>query len=106
MNDDQFSLFELEVEQPKPDHIVEKSISPEQILELRRAFNASGFTAEVKQAEIIRSCVIRPVQSLEQLLARDVRPILRRIEERSKSRGPATGSAWDNREEDTWIDKL
>lgn len=106
MNDNQFSLFDLELEEPQPSQIVEKPISAEQIVQLKQAFEAHGFSDSAKQGEIVRSCVVRQFDSFEQLLSRDVRPILRLIEERATSRGPVSGSAWDNREEDTWIDKL
>lgn len=106
MDDNQFSLFDLDTEEPRHTQIIEKPISAAQIVQLRQAFEAHGFSDHVTQSEIVRSCVVRRVDSFEQLLSRDVGPILRRIKERSSPRGPVSGSAWDNREEDTWIDKL
>ena len=70
------------------------------------AFDAAGVTSMEERQQIIESCTIRPVANIRELLAKDVRPILSRIEQRKNSKGPATGSDWDNREEDTWIDKL
>lgn len=106
VEDNQFSLFDLDPEEPQQAPAVEKPISADQITQLKQAFAAHGFIDSLVQEEIVRSCVIRPISSPEHLLSRDVRPILRRIEERAASRGPSTGSDWDNRQEDTWIDKL
>lgn len=60
-----------------------------------------------ERKDIIESCTFpRSVVNIRELYAKDVRPILRRIHERNSNKSPVVGSAWDNREEDTWIDKL
>lgn len=84
----------------------EPRISPDQVTKLRQAFDAAGITSMEERQQIIESCTIRPVANIRELLAKDVRPILARIEQQKTSKGPKTGSAWDNRDEDTWIDKL
>lgn len=81
-------------------------ITNAQVQAIRQAFDAVGITSMEERQQIIESCTIRPVANIRELLAKDVRPILSRINQRMTSKGPATGSAWDNREEDTWIDKL
>lgn len=67
---------------------------------------AAGIDSMDERKAIIESCTIREVANIRELYAKDVRPVLRRIEERRNYKGPATGSTWDNREEDTWIDRL
>lgn len=70
------------------------------------AFEQAGIKRPADQEELIRTCVVRPVASMQDLLAKDVRPILQRIEAKATGKKPVTGSAWDNREGETWIDKL
>jgi hypothetical protein len=99
-----FELFD--VPEPTPAVQAEPPITPEQVQSLRQAFDSAGITSMEERQQIIESCTIRSVANIRELLARDVRPILDRIEQRKNSGGPASGTAWDNREEDTWIDKL
>lgn len=103
MSDGDFALFDLS-EEP-PNLIVDPPIRREQVQQIVQAFADAGVRDEVTQKEIVHSCIVRRVTRLEDLLAKDVRPILRRIGERG-SKSPQQGSAWDNRTEDTWIDKL
>lgn len=85
---------------------VEPPISESQVQRLREAFASAGIHSMEERQSLIESCIIRSVESIRQLRARDVRPILKRIEERAKGPRQTTGSAWDDREEETWIDKL
>ena len=50
--------------------------------------------------------VTRPVQSLRDLKATEVRHVLVRITTRASAVSSGTGSGWGEREEDTWIDRL
>jgi len=85
----------------------EKKIDHEQILQLKAAFQEAGITDVAAQRAVVSTCVFRPYESLEDLLAKDVRPILSRIQSSpSRRTRPVVGSAWDNRESDTWIDKM
>ncbi|MCQ6269124.1 hypothetical protein M8J71_01200 [Pseudarthrobacter sp. R1] len=84
----------------------EPPITESQIQRLRNAFAAAGIDSMDERQRLIESCTIRSVASIRELRARDVRPVLKRIEERANGPQDATGSAWDNRDEDTWIDKL
>lgn len=86
--------------------IEEKKIDQEQMRRLTRAFEAAGIVDPAAQKALVRTCVFRPFDSMRDLLAKDVRPILQSIEAKSQGTKPVTGSAWDNREGDTWIDKL
>lgn len=82
-------------------------ISDEQVLQIREAFADAEINEQHERKAIIESSVVRPVNSLRDLYATDARRVLGRIRERKEAR-PKTlgGSAWDNREEDTWIDRL
>lgn len=104
MNDSTFEIFA----QPDQaaDILTDIPIRDVQVQQIRDAFAAAGVDSMDERRAIIESCTVRPVTSIRELLAKDVRPILRRIQERSLPPKPNSGSAWDNRDEDTWIDKL
>lgn len=104
MNDSTFDIF-IEPNAPAP-LLTDLPIGDTQVQQLREAFAAAGVDSMDDRRAIIESCTVRPVTSIRELLSRDVGPILRRIEERSLPSKQTSGSAWDNREEDTWIDKL
>jgi hypothetical protein len=100
------SLFEVDAPerhaplQPMP-------ITEEQIAQIRASFADAGIHEQNERKKIIESCVVRAVSSLRDLYATDAHRLLNLLRQRRDTR-PKTvgGSAWDNREEDTWIDKL
>ncbi|WP_442544984.1 hypothetical protein ACSBOX_04450 [Arthrobacter sp. KN11-1C] len=105
MNDADFTLFDLDI--PDSSAPVEKYISADQIQRLQAAFKEAGLTSTEGQKELVRTCVVRPVESLFDLRPSDLRPIFNRISERAWEKPKSIGgSAWDNRDEETWIDKL
>lgn len=59
-----------------------------------------------ERQKLIQTCTVRPIVNIRELYVQDVRQVLKRIEDWKNYSGPSTGSLWDNREEDTWIDKL
>lgn len=99
-----FSFGEDQDNTPKAEP--ETPIKAEQIERLELAFDEAGIATAHARREIIASCVLRPFDSLQDLLAKDYRPILNRIKERQSRSPRTTGGDWDNREENTWIDKL
>ena len=102
---DEPGLFDLE-DEAVPAAFEEPAITDQQIASIRSAFEEAGISSMEERQQLIESCVVRPVAGLRELQARDVRRILKRIGEQQHSTIPRTGSAWDNRDEDTWIDKL
>ena len=104
MNDSTFDIFgQPDTPPPLP---IDPPISGAQVQQLREAFDAAGIESMDDRRAIIESCTIRSVASIRELLGKDVRPILKRIDERATAPKQSVGSAWDNRDEDTWIDKL
>ncbi|GLU61588.1 hypothetical protein [Paenarthrobacter ureafaciens] len=87
-----------------PEALRELPIRPEQIAQIREAFDKAGVSEQDERKSLINSVLIRDVASLRELYAVEVRRILQAIEQRTKPK--STGTAWDDREEDTWIDKL
>ena len=106
MTEREVGLFELE--DATPEKVAERTPLPirdEQVAELREAFASAGITSMEERKAVIESCVLRPVASVRELRARDVRGILDRIRARA---GNSSGSvtSWSDRTQDTWIDKL
>ncbi|MDR6688976.1 DNA polymerase-3 subunit epsilon [Arthrobacter sp. 1088] len=106
MHDEASSLFEIDEPSPSSDVLAPLPIKPEQVQEIRAAFEKAGVESQSDRKALIESVIIREVASLRELRAVEARRILQRIEGLRSPKAASTGSAWDNREEDTWIDKL
>lgn len=107
MTQDEPGLFDLPDDAAPTSQVIEDPlISPQQIASIRHAFDSAGIVDMTERQEVIQSCVIREVSNIRELYSREVRQVLARIEGWGPKSGSAAGSAWDNREEDTWIDKL
>lgn len=78
----------------------------EQIQAIRDAFDRAGVGSQDDRKALIESVVVREVASLRELKAVEARRIIQRIEGLRSAKLTSAGSAWDQREEDTWIDKL
>jgi ribosomal protein L19E len=99
-------LFDLPEAAPTSPVIEDIPISPEQIASIRNAFDNADIDNMAERQEVIQSCVVRKISNIRELHSRDVRQVLARINGWGRKSETASGSAWDNREEDTWIDKL
>lgn len=106
VNDEPSSLFEIDEPAPSLNVLAPLPIKKEQIQAIRDAFERAGVVSQDDRRALIESVVVREVASLRELKAVDARRILQRIEGLRSPKPASTGSAWDNREEDTWIDKL
>lgn len=106
MTHEEPGLFDLPEAAPTSAVIEDPLISPEQIASIRNAFESAGIADMAERQEVIQSCVIRRISNIRELYSREVRQVLARIERWGKKSEASSGSAWDNREEDTWIDKL
>jgi DNA polymerase-3 subunit epsilon len=82
------------------------AIAPEQIRRIREAFVRTGILEQEDRRTIVESVAGRAVASLGELRAVEATRIINRISERSTATPAVTGSAWDTREEETWIDKM
>lgn len=90
--------------EPAAAALQELPIRPEQVQQIREAFDNAGVTEQEDRKALINAVIIREIASLRELYAVEVRRVLQAIQQRTKPK--STGSAWDDREEDTWIDKL
>lgn len=78
-----------------------------QVVAIREAFTSAGIESQERRQKIAQSCVVRPLSSLRELSAAEAHRVMKRIKDIVSSKPQATGaSAWDLRDEDTWIDKL
>lgn len=107
MNDYDAALFHIgDEDAPTEKAPVEPPIVPEQVSEIREAFDQAGIMEQDKRKALIESVVFRDVASLRELRAVESRRIIVRIRQRASAGPKPIGSAWETREEDTWIDKL
>lgn len=72
---------------------------------LRRALDARGLTSMADRQQAIESAAGRAVESLRALSHDEGLQVLSRLGQQP-SAGRSASSHWDDREEDTWIDRL
>lgn len=73
--------------------------------QLKDALTARGLTTMTERQQAVEATAGRPVESLRSLTRSEALRVLERLNAES---GPQTrsGSSWDDRDEDTWIDRL
>lgn len=72
---------------------------------LRKALDSRDLTTMDARREAIAGVVGRPVESLQALTQVEALEALRKLGDTAPT-SRSGGSAWDDREEDTWIDRL
>ena len=103
---DELSLFGDEPAQPEPVPTPEPPpVSDWQVNLLRKALDARGLTSMAERQSAIESAAGREVPSLRALTQEEALRILNQFAQEPPKRSSA-GSAWDDREKDTWIDRL
>lgn len=105
MNDDDMALFGIETETATPAPVA-LPIRREQVESIRRAFEDAGINSQQDRKALVEAVATREVPSLRHLTAVEGRRVLSRIKERKVENPKSSGSSWDMREEDTWIDRL
>lgn len=100
------SLFEIDTPQSTVP-LQHLPITDEQVAQLRAAFAEAGIHEQHERKALIESYVVRKVDSLRDLHATDAHRLLNLLHQRKEAQPKIVGgSAWDNREEETWIDRL
>lgn len=99
-------LFDLPSATPEAAASLDSPISPRQVAQLRAAFEATAITSMDERQKIIQQSTGRQVENIRQLFSREVMAILSRIDKTGRQVETTQRSAWDDREEDTWIDRL
>lgn len=105
MQDDEV-LFSWDTPEIEPERIVRAKISDDQVAQICGAFDRAGIIGQEQRSAFVRERFVRPIGGLEDLFADETKKLLTNIFNESVHNEPSTGSAWDNRDEDTWIDKL
>lgn len=72
---------------------------------LREALDARGLTTMAERQQAIEAAAERPVESLRSLTRAEALRVLERLSPEPSGQSQST-SAWDDRAEDTWIDRL
>lgn len=72
---------------------------------LRKALDARGLTTMAERQQVIEEAVGRSIESLRALTHNEA---LRVLSQLGQTPAPPTSSnsAWDDRDEDTWIDRI
>ncbi len=91
-----------QAEEPEPGPL---PIAKWQIDLLRKALDARGLTTMSERQTAIETATGRAIESLRALTHDEAFRVLTQLGE-SSSPTVSTGSAWDQRDEDTWIDRL
>ncbi|WP_429462431.1 hypothetical protein [Microbacterium sp. ZKA21] len=78
-----------------------------QRVEIRNLFAALDISTAREQFELVHVLVGARIQSVADLDATKAAALVPRLRKRVESQSrQSTGSSWDDREEDTWIDNL
>ncbi|MGO2069231.1 hypothetical protein [Glutamicibacter arilaitensis] len=78
-----------------------------EIQEIRQAFDKAGISHQLDRQHLIVQALGRNVQALTEVKSSEVKTIVYRIlDSIAGEQAKSTRSAWDDRDEDTWIDKL
>ena len=80
-------------------------VSDWQVDLLRKVLDARGLASMPERQAAIESAAGREVPSLRALTQEEALRILSQFGQEPPARS-STGSAWDDRDEDTWIDRL
>lgn len=80
-------------------------VSDWQVDLLRKALDARGLTTMADRQQVIEAAAGRPVASLRDLTQDKALFVLSKLGE-APAEKVSGNSAWDDREEDTWIDRL
>lgn len=99
-------LFDLPSAKQETAAILDSPISPRQVQQLRSAFVGAEIMSMDERQQIIQQSTGRQVENIRLLFSREVMAILSHIDRTGRRVETARNSTWDDREEDTWIDKL
>ena len=103
---DEFSLFDFAVQGESPNRGPEM-ITPEQRIRIRDAFSQLAVADARTQFEIVYQLTAQRVRSPSELQARHAQLLIEKLADRLRTQKiERTGNTWDDRDEETWIDRL
>jgi len=106
---DLLSVFDIPEDQASlvPNSITDSPMTGSQRKLIREAFALLGLTDAASQFSLVNSLLGLSIKSVADLSFQAANTLLPILASRVDSIGhPSTGNAWDDRTEDTWIDKL
>ncbi|NVM96162.1 hypothetical protein [Arthrobacter wenxiniae] len=106
MSDALFDFDSPDELQPAPAPQRDIPIKDHQVQQIREGLDAAGIIGLEERQNTIQRYISRQVPSLSDLHAHEAHAIIQRLKQLQSATPTKTGSAWDQREEDTWIDKL
>jgi hypothetical protein len=105
--DDLLAPFEPDRIAPEPVVPQTYPMTPAQRSEIRDLFRLLEIADARTQFGVVHELTGVRIAAVTELTASQAHTLIARLENRVSRRNlPAGGSAWDNREEDTWIDRL
>ncbi|MEU4450207.1 hypothetical protein AB0F44_02700 [Nocardioides sp. NPDC023903] len=104
MTDDDM-LFQLG-DEPEAQAAAAQPAAAWQIEQLRTALDTLGMTEMSERQRVVEELVGHPITALKELTYDEVRPLLEGLHARKAASPTSSTSAWDDRDEDTWIDRL
>ena len=105
--DDLLPLFDGESTSPSAPAPGTNVLTESQREALKKSFAALGVTDARGQFAIVEELTGMRITSVLQLQERSAQTLIHRLSDKVNSVGRKnTGNTWDDREEDTWIDKL
>lgn len=81
-------------------------IKEHQVQQIREGLDTAGIIGQEVRQSTIQGYIARQIPSLRDLHAHEAHAIIQRLKQLKNATPAKIGSAWDQREEDTWIDKL
>lgn len=93
-------------EPSEPPASADQPVREEQLQVIRREFERLGITSQTKRRDIIAATALREVSSLRELTSVEARRAINGLQSRKTTNNQNSGSAWDLREQDTWIDRI
>jgi DNA polymerase-3 subunit epsilon len=106
--EDPFSLFEAP-ETPKPEERRSRPISDDQIGKIRRLLDRTGAVTQAARKAVVEEVLSRKVPELRNLSSFEAGRVIVHLSSLVTPEAKPAGSqrsAWDDREDDTWIDRL
>lgn len=96
---------DLRPPQPDPPAASPDRLADWQVVAMRKALDDAGVSSMAERQQLIEGYVGRPVAALHDLSVVEARTVLEALTSRNRSQ-PNAQSGWDERDGDTWIDRL
>lgn len=109
MSQDDMLFGEADAAQAAPAEtatVPSSDIADWQVAQVRRALDARGVHEMSDRHQLIVGLVGRPVESLRDLTSSEALSLLRQLAKSAPTTATVGRSSWDDRGEDTWIDRL